>query len=551
MRPSIPRFLTCLLLAVASANSPAVAGDVIHDLQKQAIEDGRSDVAHWGNDPNDYTAWGTHSNRLIPIYTFGTKDAGDGVDLRDWTGENSPYRSEQALRRLYGKVPANTLNPQAVYCDQANLADLQRAAVEAGKKHIFVVVFDGMDWQTTQAAAIASTGRVPYTSGRGTGLHFLDYMADGTSQYGFMVAAPHNQGSSVDVDTQTVRNPGGTRPGGYDVAKAGPNPWTAGNDSWYPMGLISEKKAGPHPYPDSAATATAICSGVKTYNGSINVGPTGERVSTVAHEVQQDGWLVGAVSSVPISHATPASAYAHNVTRNDYQDITRDLLGLPSISHPEPPLPGLDVLIGAGFGTKRDEDRNQGENYVSGNRYLADSDLEAIDVANGGKYRTVVSTPGIDGGTALREAAQQAAGNGERLFGFFGIGRYGHLPFQTADGDYQPAPGRSGKAESYSAEELLQNPTLPEMTTAALEYLEARDKPFWLLVESGDVDWANHDNNLDNSIGAVRSGDAAIKVITDWVEENSDWSESLMIVTADHGHYLHLMKPEALAGGGE
>ncbi|QDU36613.1 Alkaline phosphatase 4 precursor [Maioricimonas rarisocia] len=549
MRPETPRLLTCLLLAFASVVSAADAGDVVHDLQQRAIEEGRSDAAHWGNAPDRYTAWGTHTNRLIPIYTFGTKDAGDGVDLRHWTGENSPYRSEQALRRLYGKVPADTLNPEAVYCDQANLADIQRAAIEAGKKHIFVVVFDGMDWQTTQAAAIASTGRVPYTSGRGTGLHFLDYMADGSSQYGFMVAAPHNQGTSVDVDTQTVRNPGGVQPGGYDVAKAGPNPWTAGNDSWYPMGLVGEKEAGPHPYPDSAATATAICAGVKTYNGSINVGPTGERVSTIAHEVQQDGWLVGAISSVPISHATPASAYGHNVTRNDYQDITRDLLGLPSISHPDHPLPGLDVLIGAGFGATRDNDRNQGENYVPGNRYLAGEDLEAIDIANGGKYRTVLPTPGVDGGTALREAAGQAAANGERLFGFFGIGRYGHLPFQTADGDYQPAPGRSGKAESYSAEELLQNPTLAEMTTAALEYLGAHDKPFWLLVESGDVDWANHDNNLDNSIGAVRSGDDAVKVITDWVEENSDWSESLMIVTADHGHYLNLVQPEALAGG--
>lgn len=173
------------------------------------------------------------------------------------------------------------------------------------------------------------------------------------------------------------------------------------------MGLKSKKEAGPNPYPDSAATATAICSGVKTYNGSINVGPTGERVSTVAHEVQQDGWLVGAVSSVPISHATPASTYGHNVHRSDYQDITRDLLGLPSISHPDAPLTGLDVLIGAGYGAERDEDRSQGENYVPGNRYLADKDLEAIDVTNGGKYRTVLPTPGVDGGTALREAANR------------------------------------------------------------------------------------------------------------------------------------------------
>jgi alkaline phosphatase len=66
------------------------------------------------------------------------------------------------------------------------------------------------------------------------------------------------------------------------------------------------------------------------------------------------------------------------------------------------------------------------------------------------------------------------------------------------------------------------------------------------MVEPGDVDWANHDNNLDTSIGAVNSGDAAVKVITDWVEQHSNWEESLLIVTADHGHYFHFKKPELL-----
>ena len=66
------------------------------------------------------------------------------------------------------------------------------------------------------------------------------------------------------------------------------------------------------------------------------------------------------------------------------------------------------------------------------------------------------------------------------------------------------------------------------------------------MVEAGDVDWANHDNNLDNSIGAVKNGDAAIKVIADWVEQHSNWDETLMIVTADHGHLLVLDKPELL-----
>jgi alkaline phosphatase len=84
------------------------------------------------------------------------------------------------------------------------------------------------------------------------------------------------------------------------------------------------------------------------------------------------------------------------------------------------------------------------------------------------------------------------------------------------------------------------------MTSAALTALARNPKGFWLMVEAGDVDWANHDNNLDNSIGAVNSGDAAVKTITAWVEQHSNWKESVVIVTADHGHYLMLDRPELL-----
>ncbi len=121
-----------------------------------------------------------------------------------------------------------------------------------------------------------------------------------------------------------------------------------------------------------------------------------------------------------------------------------------------------------------------------------------------------------------------------------------HLPFQTADGDYRPTIGRSPIPEVYSEADLRENPTLSEMTAAALRVLETRPSGFWMMVEAGDVDWANHDNNLDNSIGAVLSGDAAVKTITEWVENHSNWDESVLIVTADHGHFLVLENPELL-----
>jgi len=534
-----------LTALVGCAVEPQPTGDNIHDQQARAIYAGRSDFGHWGMDPKNYKDWASHSNRLIPVYTFGTLGAGEGVDLTSYINEHSPYRSATELKRMYSRVPTHTLNPQAVYCDQTNLFDLQQAAAAAGKKHIFLVVFDGMDWQTTYAAALARNGKVAYTEGRGKGLHFQDYTANGTTQFGWMVTAPHNAGTNVDVDTQTVKNPGGEMPGGFDPESAGETPWAIAPDFGYPISKPKNKERM-HAYTDSSCSASNMTTGIKSYNNAVNVDHTGMPLVTIAHLLQEQGWGVGVVSSVPISHATPAAAYSHNVHRDDYQDLTRDLLGLPSISHPELPLPGMDVVIGGGFGEVRDKDKGGGKNFVTGNVYLTDADLQAVDVKHGGRYVTSVRTPGVNGHTAILKAADAAAVQKQRFLGFYGVGAYkGHLPYQTANGDYQPALGRSNKSEKYSAADLEENPTLAEMTEAALRVLDPHEK-FWLLMEPGDVDWANHDNNIDNSIGAVLSGDDAVKVITDWVEVHSNWNDSLLIVTADHGHYLHLTQPELL-----
>jgi alkaline phosphatase len=533
-----------------SADEPTTASadsaDHIRDLQAKAASDGKADFGYWGTDATDYTQWRTHSNRLIPVYTFGTAGAGDGIDLLSYSQDHSPYRSEDKVRQLYGYVPEQTVNPSAVWMDQTNIADIQRAAAAAGRKYIFLVVFDGMDWDTTQATSIYNENKVTYTEGRGTGTHFQSYTANGTTQFSYMVTSPHNDGSKVDVDQQTVLNPGGTVRGGYAAAIGGHAPWVSPTDPGYLIGKPAEGNPR-HAYTDSASSAASMTAGIKTYNNSINVSPTGEPVVTVAHELQDQGYKVGIVSSVPISHATPACAYAHNVTRQDYQDISRDMLGLPSISHPDTPLSGLDVVIGGGYGKSGDKGDAQGANYEPGNVYFADSDLKRSRLANGGKYVTAVRREGRNGAQVLKRAAKRAREGEHRLLGFYGVGQYnGHLPFQTADGQYDPVRGNSKKPEQYSKADIEENPNLAQMTSAAISVLETNPKGFWLMVEAGDVDWANHDNNLDNSIGAVNSGDAAVKVITDWVETNSNWQESIVIVTADHGHYFHLTQPEAL-----
>jgi len=539
--------LVCVLFSAGSV----AADDWIRDLQTKAIEQGRADFGHWGTDPAKYTAWGSHSNRLIPVYTFGTKGAGPKVDLESYTGPHSLYRDANEIRRIYGRLPERTLNPTAEYLDQTNLFDLQVAAVAAGKKHIFLVVFDGMDWQTIQAAAIQNTQSVTYTEGRGTGLHWLDYNAGGTSQFGFMVTSPHNEGTDVDPDLQKVKNPGGKMFGGYDPLRGGAAPWET-----IDLGYLISKPADkvfPHAYTDSSSSASSMTAGLKTFNGAVNVDYNGIQVETIAHRLQREGWLVGAISSVPISHATPAASYAHNVERDDYQDLTRDMLGLKSISHPVQPLPGLDVVIGGGYGHVALQAKSAGMNFVAGNVYLTKDDERAVDVKNGGKYIVATRESGVAGAAKLQQAAAQAAQSGQRLLGFYGNGKYnGHLPFATADGDYKPTLGRAASAstpsltEVYKPEDLTENPTLAEMTQAGITALARPEKKFWVLVESGDVDWANHNNNIDNSIGTVKSGEKAVKVITDWVEQHSNWNDALVIVTADHGHLLVLTKPELL-----
>ena len=102
------------------------------------------------------------------------------------------------------------------------------------------------------------------------------------------------------------------------------------------------------------------------------------------------------------------------------------------------------------------------------------------------------------------------------------------------------------KTEVYTEADIDENPTLAEMTEAAIEVLQVDEQGFWLMVEAGDVDWANHANNIDSSIGAVFSGEAAVEKIFRWIETRNAWDESLVVITSDHGHYFHLLEPVAL-----
>ena len=561
-------------LAGASLGSVAVpAGepDRLKDLQKEYAthaEEKRPRAYHFGSQgPADrFSNHTSHTNRLVPVYLFGSK-----ADLDAVTGPNSRYRDPEQVKTLYGFLPANTVNPRAVYADQSDLYRVQKEAIARGVKHLFIVWFDGLDWPTTQAAAIVKTGKT-YTRGRGSGLIFQDYDAGGTAQYGFVVTSPTHDKNTPDVDAQTVVIPPESLGGGYDARIAGPNPWTLGPLGPRAPGYLKGQSANAgdragvlavggvlHAYTDSSQSAGEMISGVKSYNNGVNVTDDGRLIATLFHQLQEQGWKLGTVTSVPFDHVSPAVTYAHNVDRDDYQDLARAMLGRPGIlqqARRAPLRPGLDVVIGVGFGITSDAPTMapQGRNWVPGNIYITEADLAAIDVKNGGRYVVVHTEPGAEGGPALLRAATAAARRSARLFGFFGRAGLDHLPFRTADGRYDPAPsiarkGEPAQAESYTPADRLEQPTLVQMTEAALTVLAARpDQRFALFVEAGDVDFALHANNLDNAVGAIYSGEEAVRAVIRWVESHSNWDDSLLLVSSDHGHYLVIDDPQVLAG---
>ena len=79
-------------------------------------------------------------------------------------------------------------------------------------------------------------------------------------------------------------------------------------------------------YTDSAASATAISTGVKTLNGYVGLDSKGEKLETICEYAQSLDMETGLVARQVVSHATPAGMVAHNSSRDNYQQILREMV---------------------------------------------------------------------------------------------------------------------------------------------------------------------------------------------------------------------------------
>ena len=222
---------------------------------------------------------------------------------------------------------------------------------------------------------------------------------------------------------------------------------------------------------DSAASGTAIACGEKTNNGRIGMDAEGKvKLESVAELAKKNGRAIGILTSITINHATPASFYAHNVSRDNYYDIGIDLIKS-----------GFEYFGGGG---------------LQGNRG-GDNDIYKLAEKEGYTVAYKDEVPNVD----LTKADK-----------LFVRGHNGQLP--------------------YAIDKPADEWGLAEYTQQCIDFLMLKDKPFFVMVEGGNIDHHGHSNDAGASLRETMEMDRAVSVIMEFAKQHPD--DTLVVVTGDH-----------------
>ncbi|MFH2005375.1 MAG: alkaline phosphatase [bacterium] len=269
---------------------------------------------------------------------------------------------------------------------------------------------------------------------------------------------------------------------------------------------------------DSAAAGTALATGFKTSNGAIAVAPDGTPLETILERAELYGKATGVVTTVPFSHATPAAFTAHNPARGDYSGIAQEMIYDSRV----------DVIMGTGH-PWFDNDANatevpRGFHYVGGETTWLDL---LSGSAGGDADGDGVADPWVLVDTLYDFRALMTGPTPKRVIGIAQV----HLTLQQSrSGDQHAAPFEVPANQGV--------PTLAEMTSGALNILDDDPDGLLLVVEGGAVDWASHASQSGRMIEEMLYFNQAVEVAVTWIEQNSNWGETVLIVTGDHetGH---------------
>ena len=264
---------------------------------------------------------------------------------------------------------------------------------------------------------------------------------------------------------------------------------------------------------DSGASGTAMATGVKTYNGAIGVDTLKQELTNVFELAEAAGKATGVVTSVPFSHATPATFIAHNESRGNYTQIAHEMI-LESAA---------DVIIGCGH-PHYDDDGKMLE--MADFKYVNEEDWNAVQNGSAGIDADADGSPDPWTFVDARVDFQKLA-DGDAPKRLLGIPR-------VASTLQANRSGRDEQKEPFSPPLNEQTPTLPELARAAINVLDADPDGFYLMIEAGAIDWACHANHGPRLVEESIDLEYTVQAVCEWVKNNSSWNETLVVITADH-----------------
>ncbi len=211
-----------------------------------------------------------------------------------------------------------------------------------------------------------------------------------------------------------------------------------------------------HKVPDSASGATAIATGVKTYNRAISVSPDSLSIPTILEQLRdQKNYLTGLISLTTLTHATPACFYAHVKDRDQHEEIARQLCSS-----------NIDFLAGGGlqYLTQREDGINLFAELERQNYQLDTTQLGPVELSKRNAFLLAKES----------------------------------LPSKIE--------GRT---------DFLQH-----ATSMALSYFTQKEKPFFLMIEGSYIDWAGHAENPQMLIEEVNDFNKTINLVLDFIKTN-------------------------------
>jgi len=250
---------------------------------------------------------------------------------------------------------------------------------------------------------------------------------------------------------------------------------------------------------DTVAWSPAgVALGSRASNTCNTVANNGTPATTILEQAIAKGKATGVVTTARLTHATPATTYAHICNRNAENDIATQ--AVPTHANYNKALgKGVDILMGGDSSYWQPK---------SGSMYNGRSDNVNLISA--------MQTSGYTYVNDLTTFNAAPVASGTKILGLFDqAGSQGHMSYEA---DRDPT----------------KEPSLAQMTKKAIDILSKNSNGYFLMVEGGRIDHALHGTNAYRALTDTIAFDDAIKVALD----NVDLSKTLIVVTADHDHTM-------------